>query len=80
MLAPEIVDTLLVGGAICSVPEIKESSGESHLDYPLGCKNFRSITGKQFNEEEYKKIKFNYYVAENEDIPKAKYSCHINKY
>ena len=62
MLHPEVIDTLCVGGASGSIPvPIME------FDYPIGIKNFETITGKKFSLDHYKQIKFRYYVGALED-------------
>ena len=71
LLHPELIDTLLIGGAASTVflpPDIK---GSSSLDYPLGTKDFKELTGKEFNLDDYKKIRFQMYVSEFEDIDKS---------
>lgn len=68
---PDIIDTVLIGGAIGSIPVPGDINGKNNLDYPLGIRNYKSITGKSFDENSYRNIRFNYYVAENENIPKS---------
>lgn len=66
LLHPELIDTLCVGGASGSIP-----IPNPQLDYPLGTKNFRQLFGKDFNEEAYRKIIFNYYVGELEPLTES---------
>ena len=61
LLHPEIVGRALIGGAAGSIP-----LPTVDLEYPLGIKNFRELFGIEFNEEEYRKIQFGYYVGELE--------------
>lgn len=64
---PETVGELCVGGAIGSIPmPLKEYNGVK-LEYPVGIDDYKELFGKEFNFDEYKKIKFRYYVAELED-------------
>lgn len=63
---PEIIGAVCVGGAIGSIPMPLVEENGFPLDYPVGINNYREIFGKDFNFEEYKKIKFRYYVAEKE--------------
>ena len=66
LLHPELIDTVCVGGSSGSIP-----IPFSQLDYPLGTKNFRELFGQDFNEKEYKKITFNYYVGELETLTES---------
>lgn len=61
LILPELIDAACIGGASGSIPIPNDQ-----LDYPLGIKNFKELFGKEFNIEEYKKIKFDYYVGELE--------------
>lgn len=61
LIHPELIDTACIGGASGSIP-----IPNPQLDYPLGTKNFRQLFGKDFNEEAYREIVFNYYVGELE--------------
>ena len=71
LLHPELIDEVCVGGAIGSIPmPISEYNGVP-LDYPIGINNFKEITGKDFNFDAYRSIKFRYYVAELEDCNKS---------
>ncbi len=66
LLHPEIVEMACIGGASGSIP-----MPLFQLEYPLGIKDYRKITGKEFNNESYSKVKFRYYVGELEDQKKA---------
>ena len=61
LLHPERIDTAVIGGASGSIPCL-----DKDIDYPLG---IGSISN--FNMDEYKKIKFRYYVGEFELIDPA---------
>ena len=61
LIHPEIVGRLLIGGASGSIP-----LPTNDFDYPLGIKDFRELFGTAFNEDEYRKIQFAYYVGELE--------------
>jgi len=61
LLHPEIVGRALIGGASGTIPLPTEDFG-----YPLGIKDFKELFGVEFNETEYKKIQFAYYVGELE--------------
>lgn len=61
LIHPEIVSRALIGGAAGSIPLPTEE-----FPYPIGIKDFKELFGREFNEEEYKKIKFAYYVGELE--------------
>ena len=61
LIHPEIVSRVLIGGASGSIPLPTED-----FDYPLGIKDYRDLFEKDFDENEYKKIQFAYYVGELE--------------
>ena len=61
LIHPEIVERALIGGAAGSIP-----LPTTDFEYPLGIKDFNNLFGKEFNEDEYRKIKFAYYVGELE--------------
>ena len=66
LLHPEIIETVCIGGASGSIP-----MPTSQLDYPLGIKDYEDLIGKTFDIENYRKIKFRYYVGEFEEKRKA---------
>lgn len=70
-LHPEIVDTILVGGAGGSVPMPLDCKYSDSLEYPLGTKDYIEITGNSFDLDNYRKINFQYYLAEYEEIRKS---------
>ncbi len=61
LIHPEIVSRVLIGGASGSIPLPVEE-----FEYPLGTRDFRKLFGKDFDENEYRKIQFAYYVGELE--------------
>ena len=61
LLYPERVDTAVIGGASGTIPAL-----DKEISYPLGIGNIPN-----FNLNEYKKIKFRYYVGEHELVDKA---------
>lgn len=61
LIHPEIVGRVLIGGASGSIP-----LPTTDFEYPLGIKDFRQLFGTDFNEDEYRKIQFAYYVGELE--------------
>lgn len=61
LIHPEIVGRTLIGGASGSIP-----LPTIDFEYPLGIKDFKQLFGTDFNEDEYRKIQFAYYVGELE--------------
>lgn len=71
LLHPELVKSACIGGAIGSMPlPISEYQGRK-IGYPLGIADYEELTGKTFDIESYKKIKFHYYVTEGENERKS---------
>lgn len=70
-LHPEIIDTVLVGGAGGILPIPPDCKNSANLEYPIGTKNFEKITGQPFNSEAYRKICFQHYLSEFETITKS---------
>lgn len=66
LLHPEIIDTVCIGGASGSIPVPNDD-----LNYPLGVKDYEELMGKKFDFEQYKDIKFRYYVGEYETFKKS---------
>lgn len=66
LLHPEMIDTVCIGGASGSIPVPSYD-----LDYPLGVKDYEELMGKKFDFEQYKDIKFRYYVGEYETFKKS---------
>lgn len=66
LLHPEMIDTVCIGGASGSIPVPSDD-----LDYPLGVKDYEELIGKKFDFEQYKDIKFRYYVGEYETFKKS---------
>lgn len=70
LLHPEVIDAVCIGGASGSIPVPSDV-----LNYPLGVKDYEELTGKKFNFEQYKDIKFRYYVGEYETVKKSNSRC-----
>lgn len=58
LIHPEIIDTVCIGGASCSIPLPTDKIG-----YPLGIRDFEELFNKKFDYESYRKIRFRYYVG-----------------
>lgn len=71
LIHPEIVGRVLIGGASGSIP-----LPTADFDYPLGIKDFRELFVTDFNEAEYRKIQFAYFVGELETKTPA-WECDI---
>ena len=67
LLHPELIQAACIGGASGSIPY-----PTMDLPYPLGIKDYKEITGKDFDSDSYNQIKFNYYVGEFEGLDKIK--------
>ena len=66
LLHPDVVETACIGGASGSIPVPTKD-----LSYPLGIADYEKLTGKEFDFENYSKIKFRYYVGELETQNKS---------
>ena len=66
LLHPDVVETACIGGASGSIPVPTKD-----LSYPLGIADYEQLTGKEFDFENYSKIKFRYYVGELETQNKS---------
>lgn len=66
LIHPEVIDTICIGGASGSIP-----IPDVTFDYPIGVKNYKKLFGKDFNVDEYLKIRQRYYVGEFETINKV---------
>lgn len=62
LIYPETIGRCLIGGAAGSIPVPTKK-----IKYPIGIEDYEKLFGKKFDFEEYKKIKFGYYVAEKEE-------------
>lgn len=67
MIRPDLIDTLIVGG---NADEIPTPVGENanKIGYPFGIKDFKQLFGKEFNNKDFCKIAFRYYVGEYEYV------------
>lgn len=66
LLHPDVVETACIGGTSGSIPVPTKD-----LSYPLGIADYEQLTGKEFDFENYSKIKFRYYVGELETQNKS---------
>lgn len=66
LLHPDVVETACIGGASGSIPVPTKD-----LSYPLGIADYEQLTEKEFDFENYSKIKFRYYVGELETQNKS---------
>lgn len=65
ILAPEVLDTIIIGGNGDIIPTpVGENAGK--LEYPFGAKGYEELLGREFSEEDYKKINFQFYIGDNE--------------
>ena len=65
-LVPEVLDTIIIGGNGDIIPTpFGKNAGE--LEYPFGAKNYQELLGREFSEEDYKRINFQFYIGDNED-------------
>ena len=62
LIYPEVISRCLIGGAAGTIPV-----PTLRIEYPTGIKDYEALFGKKFDIEEYKKIKFGYYVGEKEE-------------
>lgn len=62
LIYPEIIGRCLIGGAAGSIPVPTKK-----IKYPIGIEDFEELFGKDFNMDDYKLIKFGYYVGEKEE-------------
>lgn len=70
LIHPEIIDRCLIGGAAGTIP-MPQINDE--IAYPIGINDYEELFGKKFSFEEYKKIQFGYYAAENEEKEPGNY-------
>ncbi len=66
LVHPELVSKCVLGGSSGSIPVPTKD-----LCYPIGIKDFKELTGKEFLIDEYQKIDFHYYVGELETKNKS---------
>lgn len=67
LIHPEQFETLIIGGNGDIVPTPLGENGES-LGYPFGVKDYYELFGRKFLKEDYKRINFQFYIGDREDI------------
>lgn len=68
LVYPEIINRALIGGAAGTIPVPTKK-----LKYPIGIQDYKTLFGKEFDSEAYKKIQFAYYVGEREGAKAGSY-------
>ena len=63
LIYPELIGRCLVGGAAGTIPIPSDK-----LDYPIGIGDYNYLFNKEFDISLYRKIKFGYYVGEDEEV------------
>ena len=79
-LHPEIIDTVLVGNVGGTIPMPSDCEKSKELEYPIGTKNIEQLTGNSFDIENYKKIKFRYYLADLNNFNNIQQKDNLQKY
>lgn len=75
LIYPEIIGRCLVGGSAGSIPVPTKK-----IKYPIGIEDYEELFGKEFNLEDYKRIKFGYYVGEKEEKDDGNWNLDGEKY
>lgn len=75
LIYPELIDRALIGGAAGTIPV-----PTIRIKYPIGIEDYETLFGKKFNVEEYKKIKFGYYVGEREEQDDGEWNLEGERY
>lgn len=75
LIYPEIIGRCLIGGAAGSIPVPTKK-----IKYPIGIEDYKKLFGKEFNLEDYKRIKFGYYVGEKEEKDDGNWNLNGEKY
>jgi hypothetical protein len=75
LIYPELVSRSLIGGAAGTIPV-----PTTRIKYPIGIEDYEELFGRKFNIDEYKKIKFGYYVGEKEEQDAGEWDIEGNKY
>lgn len=71
LLHPEILEKLIIGGNGDIVPTPVGENG-TKLPYPFGIKGYEELLGREFNIEAFKKINFQFYIGDKEEIGNGK--------
>lgn len=74
LVYPEIINRALIGGAAGTIPVPTKK-----LKYPIGIQDYKTLFGKEFDSEAYKKIQFAYYVGEREGAKAGNYDINGDK-
>ena len=74
LVYPEIINRALIGGAAGTIPVPTKK-----LKYPIGIQDYKTLFGKEFDSEAYKKIQFAYYVGEREGAKAGSYDINGEK-
>lgn len=75
LIYPELINRCLIGGAAGTIPV-----PTIRIKYPIGLEDYDKLFGKKFNVEEYKKIKFGYYVGEREEQDDGNWNLEGERY
>jgi hypothetical protein len=75
LIYPELVSRSLIGGAAGTIPV-----PTTRIKYPIGIEDYEELFGRKFNIDEYRKIKFGYYVGEKEEKDDGNWDIEGNKY
>lgn len=71
LLHPEIIEKLIIGGNGDIVPTPIGENG-TKLSYPFGIKDYKELFGREFDVEAFKKINFQFYIGDKEEIGNGK--------
>lgn len=66
LIRPELFDTLIIGGNGDIIPTPFGENGRA-LEYPFGIKDYSETFGREFSEEDYKSVNFQFYIGDRED-------------
>ena len=66
LIHPEQFETLIIGGNGDIIPTPFGENGEN-LGYPFGKKDYFELFGREFSEENYRKLNFQFYIGDRED-------------
>lgn len=66
LIHPEQFETLIIGGNGDIIPTPFGKNGVS-LGYPFGIQDYSELFGRNFSEEDYKRINFQFYIGDRED-------------